>query len=118
MTTSPRISAVIPVSNAPADGEDTFRAVVTGTENEYWLRIMSLSDGFDARPVGSYGRPLPDPCQGGGDGTGRRDSARLPPPGATAGGEGERVAPLDLRIIALKTRFTSLLRPMILRLLG
>jgi len=37
--------------------------------------------------------------------------------GATAGGEGEHVAPLDLRIIALK-RFKSLLRQMILRLLG
>jgi hypothetical protein len=49
---------VIPVSNAPADVEDTFRAVVTGTEIEYWFRLMSLSDGFDARPVGSYGRLL------------------------------------------------------------
>lgn len=57
-TTSPRISVVIPVSNAPADVEDTFRAVVTGTEIEYWFRLMSLSDGFDARPVGSYGRLL------------------------------------------------------------
>jgi hypothetical protein len=38
--------------------------------------------------------------------------------GATAGGEGERVAPLDLRIIAMKTRFTSLLRQMIVRLPG
>jgi uncharacterized protein YndB with AHSA1/START domain len=54
MTTPPRISVVIPVTNAPADGEDTFRAVVTGTEIEQWLGLMSLSDGFDARPVGSY----------------------------------------------------------------
>jgi hypothetical protein len=99
MTTSPRISVSIPFYYTPAGVEDTFRAVVSGTEIEYWLRPVSVSDCFDAQPVDScriHAKAAATELAG----VTVRDflhAARL-----QEARERASIAPLDLRIIARK----------------
>lgn len=90
--------------------------VVYCTDIEYWLRLMSVGDLFyDTQPVGYY-RIHAKAAATGLAGVTVRDflhTARLQEARGSVS-----LSKLDLRIIATKSRFKSLLRQMIYRLLG
>ena len=90
--------------------------VVYCTDIEYWLRLMSVGDLFyDAQPVGYY-RIHAKAAATGLSGVTVRDflhTARLQEARGSVA-----LTPLDLRIIAMNSRFKSLLRQTIYRLLG
>jgi glycosyltransferase involved in cell wall biosynthesis len=90
--------------------------VVYCTDIEYWLRLMSVGDLFyDTQPVGYY-RIHAKAAATGLAGVTVRDflhTARLQEARGSVS-----LSPFDLRIIAMKSRFKSLLRQMIYRLLG
>lgn len=90
--------------------------VVYCTDVEYWLRLLSVGDLFyDTQPVGYY-RIHAKAAATGLSGVTVRDflhTARLQEARGSVS-----LSPLDLRIIAMKSRFKSLLRQLIYRLLG
>ena len=90
--------------------------VVYCTDVEYWLRLMSVGDLFyDTQPVGYY-RIHAKAWTTTIAGVTVRDflhTARLQEARGSVW-----LSPIDLRIIAMKSRFKSLLRQMIYRLLG
>jgi glycosyltransferase involved in cell wall biosynthesis len=90
--------------------------VVYCTDVEYWLRLLSVGDLFyDTQPVGYY-RIHAKAAATGLSGVTVRDflhTARLQ---ETRGSVS--LSPFNLRIIAMKSRFKSMLRQLIYRLLG
>lgn len=91
-------------------------SVVYCTDVEYWMRLLSVGDlYYDAEPVGFY-RIHAEAAATGLAGVTVRDflhTARLQEARGSVS-----LSPFDLRIIATKSRFKSLLRQMIYRLLG